>query len=150
MVVLSLSLCPYIKSCVHLQVTSAGSSSLSPARDERWWENDGDSQPAVRTLLPSHLRIASFFFLLFFSPSLSLYHKPNCIFTGNFFIYREVFLFYFNVFFLTGYLIYPFFLIASVIEIWKAKRCNVQLILLKSCIRVSIVRTFFPNVAAPP
>ena len=65
---LQFSLCPYLKSCVHLQVTGADSSSLSPGRDERWSEDDGDSRPAIRTLSPSHLCIASFFLLLCFFP----------------------------------------------------------------------------------
>ena len=57
------------------------------------------------------------FFLL-----LCLYIASLIVFSPViFFIYREAFLFYFNGFFLTGYLIYPLFLIASVIEIWKAK-----------------------------
>ena len=66
-----LSLCLYLKSCVYLQVTGVGSGSLSLARDERWWEDDGDSRPAVRSLSPSHLHIASFFLSIFFSFSAS-------------------------------------------------------------------------------
>ena len=41
---------------------------------------------------------------------LCLYITSLIVFSPvNFFIYREAFLFYFNVFFLTGYLIYPLF-----------------------------------------